>query len=562
MSVVYNRELESDKAWSAAVRLVCAFAAVQLGLHTWFAFSAMDPRMWMPHAVAWLLDVFLLIVFTAICWGIGRVLWRCGLPQSVWTFGNNALIFSLGMLLAAYPGLLTEFLAFPTNVFRADAASSWFFISEYLGWMGLWPLLVSAAFVALASRLTWRAPSPKMQLAVVVSVMLLSTVILMTPAPQPLVFSMQVLMKGWLLGSKRAVPSLSRPTGMSSPDKVQAVEAISLDELHSPRFDHVLILVFEGVTTSRFEQEFLSRPQSYYAKMRDRSAYFSEYHTTNLDSYTSLIAMLTSVQVPYRAYANPAGYESVNEGANLVAALRRKGFSTLYISTAEYKPFVPVRKNWSREMGMRDLAQQDGWVKVTGSKVEIGLEDRAALPAILEFLSSHPKTLVMQEMLFGHSPRWMALTGKKQLEYYDGFLLELLNGLEQKKILDQTLLVVVSDHGDRAESANAENYHVPLLISGRGITPSQSSALYSHIDFQQIVAHFLADRQLPEGRASFLTVGSTERWIYGEITSNRSYMFIDNDTGSVLASQGRIDAHSLYKWFQSQLNAFAARFQH
>jgi hypothetical protein len=122
-------------------------------------------------------------------------------------------------------------------------------------------------------------------------------------------------------------------------------------------------------------------------------------------------------------------------------------------------------------------------------------------------------------------------------------------------------MVVVSDHGDRAESANVENYGVPLLLSGRGISPSRKSALYSHVDFQQIVAHFLADQPLPGGRESFLTVGSTERWTYGKITSNGSYMFIDNDTGTALAKQGALDARSLYERFQGLLNTFAARYQ-
>ena len=109
--------------------------------------------------------------------------------------------------------------------------------------------------------------------------------------------------------------------------------------------------------------------------------------------------------------------------------------------------------------------------------------------------------------------------------------------------------------------ADVENYGVPLLVSGRGIPPSRTSALYSHMDFQQIVAHFLADQQLPQGRGSFLTVGSTERWVYGEIASNKSYMFIDNDTGAALANHGTLDAWSLYERFQRQLNTFAARYQ-
>jgi len=561
MSVANNRKLGSDEAWSGSVRLVCAIAAAQLGLHTWFAVFARDPRMWMPHAVAWLLDVFVLIVLAAILWGIGRALRRCGFPHGLWTFGCNALIFSTGLLLASYPGLLSEFLAFPMSIFRADGATTWFFVSEYLGWRGLWPLIVSGTMVGLASRVPWRPPPPRRLLLVVVPVILLSTATLMRPAPQPLVYAVQDFMKGWLIGGKRTVPSLLRPTGTASLHEAPAVEVLRLDNVKTLRYDHVLILVLEGVTTDRFEQEFLSRPHGYYARVRDRSAYFSRYYTTNLDSYTSLIAMLTSVQVPYRAYADPSSYESVNEGPNLVAALTRRGFRTLYICTSEHQPFVPVREDWSRTMGMRDLTQQHDWLTVAGSKVEAGVEDRAAMPAIIDFVTSHPQTLVVQEMVFGHSPRWMAKTGRSQLEYYDEYLLELLRALERHKLADRVLLVVVSDHGDRADSASAENYHVPLLISGHGIPPSHTSAHLSHRDFQETIGHFLADQQPPKARESFLTVGSTERWVYGEITASGSYMFIDNDTGAVLASHGTLDARSLYERFQSQLNAFAARYQ-
>ncbi len=561
MNVANHRDLESDGAWRGPVRLVCAFAVAQFGLHAWFAGSANDPRMFLPHAVAWLLDLFVLTVSATILWGLGRALQCCGGPTKLWSFGTNALIFCVGILLASYPGLLAEFLLFPTNVFRADGASGWFFVSEYLGWTGLWPLLVSGAMVALASLLPWPVPRPKRLMIVVVPVLLLSAVSLTNPAPQPLVYSVQDLMKGWLTGGRRIVPSLSRPTGTSPLDKASAAEDSRLDDVKPLRYDHVLILVLEGVTTDRFEREFLSRAQGYCAKLRDRSAYFQGYHTTNLDSYTSLVTMLTSVQVPYRAYANPGSYEHVNDAPSLAAALRHRGFATLYISTSEHHPFIPVRESWSRVMLMRDLPQREGWVAVSGSKVEVGLEDRAATPAILEFVSSHPKTLVMHELLFGHSPKWMAKTGKSQAEYDDEYLLELLRGLEQKQLLDRTLLVVVSDHGDRAESANVENYRVPLLISGCGIPPSRTSTLYSHMDFQQIVSHYLADAQLPEGRESFRSVGSTERWVYGEITSSGAFLFIDNDTGAVLASRGTIDALSIYQKFQSQLNTFAARYQ-
>lgn len=251
----------------------------------------------------------------------------------------------------------------------------------------------------------------------------------------------------------------------------------------------------------------------------------------------------------------------MNEAQNIVATLRGAGFGTLFVSTAEYHPFVPVPRDWTRVIGMRDLQQREGWVAVTGSKVEAGVEDRAALPAIADFVSSHSRTLVMHEMLFGHSPRWIAKTGKSQLEYYDAYLLELVRDLQQQELLDRTLLVVVSDHGDRADSFDVENYRVPLLVSGRGIPPSKTSDHFCHTDFQRILGHFLAGRQPPKPSESFLTVGSTERWVYGEIAARGGYLFIDNDSGAVVSSHGGLDARSVFDRFQNQLNVFAARHQ-
>jgi len=199
----------------------------------------------------------------------------------------------------------------------------------------------ACAMVGVVSRMAWPSPSPRRLWVVVVTVVLLSAVTLLRPAPQPLVYSAQDSLKGWLSGGKRMVPSLVRPTAKLSVSGDDAVTTVQLDHAKSLRYDHILIMVLEGLTTARFEQDFLSRPQGYYAHVRDRSVYFDEYHTTNLDSYTSLIAMLTSVQVPYRAYADPSSYEAVNEGPNLVAALNQRGFRALYICTAEHHHSFP-----------------------------------------------------------------------------------------------------------------------------------------------------------------------------------------------------------------------------
>ena len=515
--------------------------------------------MWIPHVVAWLLDVCLLTVVAAMLGAVDWALRRVDVRLPMWAMTSGGILLVMGLLLASYPALLTEFLAFPINVFRADTDTTSFFITEYLGWIGLWPLLIPCIAVAVHRRLPWPIPSRLGVLAIVVSVFLLSAATLAGPSPHPLVYSGLDFVRDRLSSAKRSVPSLTRPKAV--PSACRPIRDTKFEDVKTPRYEHVLVMVLEGVTAACFEGEFLSRPNGYFARVRGQSVYFNNYYTTNLDSYTSLIAMLTSVQVPYRAYADASSYQAVNEESNLAAALKGHGFRTLYVCTAESQPFIPVRQDWTRMMHMRDLTRYQDWLAIGGSRVDAGVEDRAALPAIIDFMEANPKTFAMQEMIFGHSPRWTAKTGKPQIEYYDDYLMDLVDHLEKRNMADRVLLVVLSDHGDRARSDKAENYHVPLLITGRGIRSSRVSELYSHCDLREILWHFLGDRVLPKGRNSIITVGSTERWVYGEITRTGSHVFIDNDRGTVLAAEGIIDGRRLYDRFQSQVNTFAARYQ-
>lgn len=545
---------------SNCLRLALACAGSQLGLHAWFAVGLGDPRMFGPHAMAWLLDLLVLLVGLGALCGLGSVLQSCRVPAEWWKRACSGLIFILGLGLASYPGQLTEFLAFPVSVFHADLATASFFVTEYLGWRGLWPVAASAAAMLLATRWRWPLPSVNKLALASVAVVLLSVFPLLHPAPHPFVYAVQDALRSRLAGGRRSVTSLTRPTASLAKAPSLADALFPLEHLETVAYNHVLMIVFETVAADDFERGFLTRPQGYYARLRERSAYFSCYHATNLDSYTSLIAMLTAVQVPYRAYANPGSYEPVNAAPNVVAALHRCGYQGLFLCTAENQPFVPVRSAWSRVLGARDMDLQPGWVTVGESKVEAAVEDRAALPAILEFVKSHSRTLVMHELVFGHSPRWIAKTGQEQLAYYDRYLLELTSGLERAGLADDCLLVVVADHGDRADSARAQNYRVPLLISGRNVPSGRNSLHLSHCDLPAILGHYLAGRPLPQARPSLLTVGSTERWIYGEITSAGGCLFIDNDRGAVLASQGSLDAVAVQRRFQTYLNAFAAKY--
>ena len=60
------------------------------------------------------------------------------------------------------------------------------------------------------------------------------------------------------------------------------------------------------------------------------------------------------------------------------------------------------------------------------------------------------------------------------------------NGLASQGTLNDSLIIVVSDHGDRSKAADAANYRVPLLVVGHGIASAEDATLYAHIDLPQM----------------------------------------------------------------------------
>jgi hypothetical protein len=547
--------VQAENHTSRVLRVALAFALLQLGLHVAQLVTVRDPHLVGPHIVAWLQDLVILAIVVWVPWSIVRQVRQQAIGQCL-SAVSIIILFVGGMLLAIYPRFLTEFLAFPVNIFRADGGSARIFVTDYLGWQSLLPVGVSVACGLWAMRVSWRPTWTRTRAIAALLFSALAIITLTGPSPQPIVFGVQQIASHWFSGRERAVPSLVPPSKTTS--STIPLEPSPLASAQSFRYDHVFICVLEGVTETNFEAEFLAIGEGSWARVRNDAVRFTNYYSTNLDSYTSLIAMLTSIQVPYRAYANPGRFEAVNAAPNLTAALRGHGFQTLFVNTSDFLPFVPVRNDWHRIVTGDDLPKDSHWVSVGTSPVESAVEDRAAISTMVEFMKSHDRTLVMHEMKFGHSPQWVIKIGKMHAEYCADYFRELLAALAQLDIDKRTLFVLTTDHGDRAEPANPQNYRVPLLLFGAGIKPGIDKRFLCHLDFQHVVGHYLSGLPLPESRDGLTTVGSTESWTYGEITAAGEHQFIDNAWGIVLAQRGQLDPSTLHRRFQNYLAQFEA----
>lgn len=542
-------------------RIVISIIFIQFLLHLFYALISKDPRLLMPHLVAWLHDLFLL--------SLSLFLTRVSIAVSplrmkpVVTFIFTLAMIPAGLLLSIYPQMLREYLSFPVNLFAGSPGSLEVLLGKYLGVDRLLPALITL-IVCIALVFNPKLPESKTWcrggLIAGWSLLLVGGLVTLSRSPHPVFNSIKNELEMRQSGISRAVPELLPASSVRE-------NSVRIETGHgsfSGRFsaDHVWMIVLEGVTADDFENEFLHGNHArFYHRVAKQAVYFERYYTTNLDSYTSLIAMLTSEQVPYRSYTDTGLYDAVNSAPNLVRDFRRNGYHSLFLSTYADQPFVPVRNDWSRIMHRGDLPSGGDWVSVESGRMESATEDRAALPELGEIPARYQRTFILHELAYGHTTAWRARTGIPQLAYYDRYLNELLDRLEANGSWPKSLLVIVSDHGDRSKPSKAGNYRVPLLVAGSGVSPERDAALRSHLDFRRIVNAYMTGDRLPQARKQVTVVGSTERWVYGEINDFGASLFIDDRTGKVIdRPAGTPEVEQLHRKFQQMINVFGSRF--
>ena len=543
-----------------AIRVFTALLFAQFALHLFYAITSRDPRLLAPHLVAWLHDTLVL----SVTFGVLK-LCLLAFPAHARSAGDAAAAAILalsGVFLSLYPQMLREYLSFPVNLFAGNAASASVLIREYLGVDRLVPALISGV-VAIAALFAPPLPTKLRWLRRIFvaawGLLLVAGVLTVPRSPQPVVSSVNEELAIRASNSPRAVPRL-KPAPRRRSGEPRSIPAES-KRFGETKVAHLFLIVLEGVTADEFEREFMQgRSSRFYGRVAKQSRYFENYYTNNLDSYTSLMAMLTSEQVPYRSYTDTTLYDAVNESANLARDFRQSGFETHFVSTYDYQPFVPVRKEWTSILHLRDLPTSGKWLTVESGRMESATEDRAAIPTITSLAKSNPKTLILHELAWGHTTAWRAKTGLTTLAYYDKYFNELLDRLEADGTWPRSMIVIVSDHGNRFGAANSANYRVPLLIAGPGVMAGRDGNLRSHLDLRGIVEAFVDGKAMPEPRQRILVTGSTEKWVYGQIDASGANLFIDDKSGRVLSRHGNLDPSLVNRAFQGLIDEFAKRF--
>jgi len=312
------------------------------------------------------------------------------------------------------------------------------------------------------------------------------------------------------------------------------------------RFDRVIVFVMESVTKQHFDASL--RDGDFFRRTAEQQHAYLDYFSNDMDSRTGLLAMLTSRFVPYEAYTDPdvERYKRLGQKPSLVDAMRDAGYHTV-ISTAQVMAEGVVKDlKWDENLVLTEdetkvLAKDH--LCFNPYRFEDSCEDRVALPRLFERLQKHEKLFWVQQLVWGHLPDYSEKTGKSDVQAYGEMIDELVAHLEEQGQLEGTLIVVTSDHGIRQRDTETllTTYRIPLLFYAPSFERRETAALYSQIDFKDLLLNELtgAQREVPPARFA-LFIGPTYTSIVGAVTDAHDLIVIKNRPFAryVLAHQG------------------------
>jgi arylsulfatase A-like enzyme len=218
--------------------------------------------------------------------------------------------------------------------------------------------------------------------------------------------------------------------------------------------------------------------------------HYTHWAQTMKAAFSIWCSELPHPEYPPITYVNPA-----IPCISLSEALKQEGYDTALLSSADFAFDRQIRFLKHRridfmadrnDMPGREHAWENAW----------GLDERVTERAVLEWIEGqrrgHPERpfFVTYNMAAGHHPYeypgspsglWLDRDAedaaeRATLRFVDDRLRELVDGLSRQRLLDSTLIAIVSDHGPgsgragmgriRDASIYEGSVHVPLVVSG------------------------------------------------------------------------------------------------
>jgi hypothetical protein len=328
--------------------------------------------------------------------------------------------------------------------------------------------------------------------------------------------------------------------------------------------ENIFLIVMETETVESFNRKRIENKNPFRENFIKESNFYSNFHTQNLGSRTSILAMLSGIFIPYRAYAVAwKEYKRTADNPDSLALFKRLGFASVYATSQADKPPLSRHLPWDHLILQEkfDLKRTD-YLCLHAQKAERACEDISQVNSILAFMEESPRSFIMHPFIVNHSKQYLARLETDSLSYVFKYVEKLVDGLREIGKLESTAIVLVGDHGRRSRftALKPESYRVPLLIWRYGRSGKDYRGFYSNTQFLEILLADLLDEQesLVEKEVIYL-VGPSWMSVEGEVHSNGEYTIVNRSTGVVASnSPDKSAVGIMLQNFKSYLMRFRA----
>lgn len=300
----------------------------------------------------------------------------------------------------------------------------------------------------------------------------------------------------------------------------------------------VLVFVMESVAFEDFinQQNTFNNKDNFFELIKNHSHLYSNYYTTNQDSRTAVMTILSSTFIPFEAYTSFYDWKPyfgyIENRNNLIEFFNEKNFKTYFVISSTEITLESEIYHYDEIINIKNYSEDnEEFLCLNVFEFQHGCEDKFLIEDVKKSIKENEKLFLFQEFVYGHGVIYNKKLKKTNFEYYNEYLVEIYTFLKKENLLENTTIIVTSDHGLREKVPRREvkGYNVPLVVYNLDIDNfERTDELLSHVNFKDVLLSHIGENISLEVNEKVYFVGPTSRSLFGVVYEDGSTIVKEN----------------------------------